>query len=156
VDPSVDASLFDIDAFDNSAALVRRLHDAGKKVYCYVDAGSWERWRPDASTFPGQVLGNDYVGWPGERWLDVRRIDLLAPIMLARMRLCARKGFDGVQFDNIEGVGQRDRVPPHVVRRSALRDLAREPCAPAWPGRRDRERARARADARPLHRLADL
>jgi hypothetical protein len=103
VNPRIDAALFDIDAFDNSADLVQQLHDAGRKVYCYIDAGSWERWRPDAGAFPDVVIGDVYFGWPGERWLDVRRIRLLAPIMLARMRLCASKGFDGAQFDNIEG-----------------------------------------------------
>jgi endo-alpha-1,4-polygalactosaminidase (GH114 family) len=49
------------------------------------------------------VLGNDYEGWPGERWLDIRRIDLLAPIMRARLDLCRAKGFDGVEPDNVDG-----------------------------------------------------
>ncbi len=49
------------------------------------------------------MLGNDYDGWPGERWLDIRRIDLLAPILRARLDLCRSKGFDGVDPDNING-----------------------------------------------------
>jgi hypothetical protein len=36
------------------------------------------------------------------RLREVRRIDLLAPIMSARLDLCAAKGFDGVEPDNIE------------------------------------------------------
>jgi hypothetical protein len=39
--------------------------------------------------------------WPGERWLDIRRMDLLQPIMSARIDLCRKKGFDGVIFDNV-------------------------------------------------------
>jgi hypothetical protein len=35
-------------------------------------------------------------GWPGERWLDVRRIDLLAPIMEARLDHAVTRGCDGV------------------------------------------------------------
>jgi hypothetical protein len=41
--------------------------------------GSWEDWRPDKDQFPPEVLGNDYDGWQGEKWLDIREIDKLAP-----------------------------------------------------------------------------
>jgi hypothetical protein len=97
---NVDAS--DIDAFSNSAAEVARLHALGQHVICYVDVGSWERWRPDAGRFPRAVLGKSN-GWPGERWLDVRRLSVLEPIMSARLALCARKGFDAVEPDNMDG-----------------------------------------------------
>jgi len=103
VDQTVDAVLFDIDLFDNDAAVVAALHAQGRKVICYLSAGSWEEWRPDAGQFPAAVIGNDYTDWPGERWLDIRRIDLLGPIMQARMDLCRSKGFDGLEPDNIDG-----------------------------------------------------
>jgi hypothetical protein len=77
-------------------------HDKGTKVICYISVGSHENWRPDADQFPNEVLGNKYEGWSGERWLDIRRIDLLAPIMLARLDECAAKDFDGVEPDNME------------------------------------------------------
>jgi hypothetical protein len=35
--------------------------------------------------------------------LDIRRIDLLAPIMEARLDSCQAKGFDGIEPDNIDG-----------------------------------------------------
>jgi hypothetical protein len=92
----------DIDAFDTRAAEVGHLHALGQHVICYVDVGSWERWRPDAGQFPRAVLGKPN-GWPGERWLDVRRLDVLEPIMRARMAMCARKGFDAVEPDNMDG-----------------------------------------------------
>jgi endo-alpha-1,4-polygalactosaminidase (GH114 family) len=72
------------------------------KIICYISVGSWEDWRPDKDQFPIDVLGKDYEGWPGERWLDIRQINRLAPIMRARLDLCAAKGFDGVEPDNIE------------------------------------------------------
>ncbi|MEW6059281.1 MAG: endo alpha-1,4 polygalactosaminidase [Actinomycetota bacterium] len=103
IDTSIDAQMFDVDAFEVSARVVRRLHREGRAVVCYVSAGSWEQWRPDADRFPDSVLGNELDGWPGERWLDVRRIRLLAPIMKARMDRCTRKGFDGIEFDNVDG-----------------------------------------------------
>jgi hypothetical protein len=92
----------DIDGFNNGAAEVARLHARGQHVVCYVDVGSWERWRPDAGRFPLAVRGKSN-GWPGERWLDVRQLSVLEPIMRARFAMCARKGFDAVEPDNMDG-----------------------------------------------------
>jgi len=83
-------------------SVVDYYHDKSAKVICYISVGSHENWRPDADQFPKEVLGNKYEGWSGERWLDIRRIDLLAPIMLARLDECATKGFDAVEPDNME------------------------------------------------------
>jgi hypothetical protein len=68
---------------------------------CYISAGSWENWRPDAKKYPATVLGKNYAGWAGERWVDIRRINALAPILRARLDLCKAKGFDGVDPDNV-------------------------------------------------------
>ena len=95
------AQVFDIDLYADQS-VIDTLHSRGVKVICYISVGSWEDWRPDASQFPKQVLGSDYEGWPGEKWLDIRRNDLLAPIMRARLDLCRAKNFDGVEPDNIE------------------------------------------------------
>lgn len=102
VDQSVNAKMYDIDLFENSAAVVESLHDAGRKVICYLDAGTWENFRPDAGQFPKSVLGRTN-GWPGERWLDIRQLAVLKPIMSARLEQCKTKGFDGVEFDNVDG-----------------------------------------------------
>jgi hypothetical protein len=103
IDLSHDVEMYDIDLFDQSAETVATLHAQGRKVVCYISVGSYEEWRPDAAQFPPGVLGNDYAGWPGERWLDIRQIDLLAPIMRARLDLCKSKGFDAVEPDNMDG-----------------------------------------------------
>ena len=103
VDTSVNAQVFDIDAFDNDAAAVASIHAQGRKVIAYVDAGSWEKWRPDAASYPAEVLGNALNGWPGERWLDIRRLDVLGPIIAARLDMVVAKGFDAVDFDNVDG-----------------------------------------------------
>jgi hypothetical protein len=102
VDTSIDADVYDIDIFDNDAAVVAALHARGRKVIGYINVGSWEDWRPDKDQFPPEVLGKAYEGWPGERWLDIRRFDLLAPIMRARLDICKARGFDAVEPDNME------------------------------------------------------
>ena len=50
-------------------------------------------------------------GWPGERWLDIRQINLLAPILTDRIAMCAAKGFDGVEFDNVDGYSNNSGFP---------------------------------------------
>jgi hypothetical protein len=107
LDARVEADVYKIDLFDNGPEAVEALHQNGKKVVCYLNAGAWENWRPDAKRFPAAVMGRGYDGWPGERWLDIRRIDVLAPIMLARLDLCRDKGFDGVMLDNVNSFTNR-------------------------------------------------
>lgn len=102
VDYSVDAEVFDIEMFENDASVVAALHARGRRVVCYISAGSWEDWRPDRNQFPAYVKGKPLEGWPGEWWLDIRRIDVLGPIMEARLDECKAKGFDAVEFDNVD------------------------------------------------------
>lgn len=97
------AKVVDVDGHETSAATVAKLHRAGRKVICYVNAGASENWRPDKGAFPAAVIGKPVDGWPGERWLDLRRLDVLVPIMTARLDECRRKGFDAVDPDNLDG-----------------------------------------------------
>jgi hypothetical protein len=110
VDQSVNVQMYDIDLYDNSASVVAALHAKGSKVVCYLSAGTWENWRSDASKFPTAVLGSGN-GWPGEKWLDIRRLDVLGPIMEARLDICKAKGFDGVEPDNIDGYANSTGFP---------------------------------------------
>ena len=111
IDTTVDATVYDIDMFDSSPDLVQELHDAGRRVVCYISAGSWENWRPDRRDFPKSVRGKEMDGWPGERWLDIRQLDILGPLMDERLRRCERKGFDGVEYDNVNGYENRTGFP---------------------------------------------
>jgi hypothetical protein len=101
IDTSVDVDVYDVDLYVDQS-LIDGLHAMGRKVIGYMSVGSWEDWRPDKDEFPPEVLGKDYEGWPGEKWLDIRQINKLAPIMLARLDLCRSKGFDAVEPDNME------------------------------------------------------
>ncbi len=98
------AAVVDVDLFDIPATTIATLRRQGKKTVCYFSAGSFEDWRPDAARFPAVVKGKAYDGWPGENWLDIRRWDILGPIMIARMKLCKAKGFDAVDPDNVADV----------------------------------------------------
>ena len=117
---AVHPTVFDIDLYVDQAvsgnnttlntAAVNAIHARGGHVICYVDAGTWENWRVDAGQFPASVLGSKN-GWPGEKWLDIRQLSVLGPIMSARVQKCKQAGFDGVEFDNVDGYSNRTGFP---------------------------------------------
>jgi hypothetical protein len=110
IDLSIKAPVYDID-MDDPASAVDRIHARGAKAICYVDVGSWEPYRSDAGQFPKRVLGRHFQGFPNERWLDVRKLRVLRPIMAKRFDTCARKGFDAVEPDNEDGYQNRTGFP---------------------------------------------
>lgn len=110
VDPSVDVPVYDIDGFENTAADVARLHHDGRKVICYINVGAWENFRPDKADFPRPLLG-EQNGWAGERWLDIRELSVLRPIMERRFDMCRDKGFDAVEPDLVEGYNNDTGFP---------------------------------------------
>jgi hypothetical protein len=101
---------YDIDGFENEASEVAALHAEGKHVICYIDVGTAEKFRPDYSSFPKSVLGRGN-GWPGEKWIDIRQLSVVEPIMAARFRMCREKGFDAVEPDNIEAFSNKSGFP---------------------------------------------
>ncbi|MFJ2720758.1 endo alpha-1,4 polygalactosaminidase [Streptomyces sp. NPDC087437] len=84
--------------------------DGCRKVICYVNVGAWEDFRPDKDAFPRSVLGATN-GWDGERWLDIRRLSVLRPIMERRFDMCRDKGFDAVEPDLLEAYSNRTGFP---------------------------------------------
>jgi len=114
--------VYDIDGEKTNAQTVTQLHALGPdiKVICYFDAGVWEDYRSDAGKFPGSaskgipytgdpqyknenIIGSKDGNWEGSWWMDIRRIDILRPIMEYRIKTwCKDKGFDAVEPDETE------------------------------------------------------
>jgi hypothetical protein len=103
--------VLELDLFDTSAEQIKQLEARDVRTICYINAGAWENWRPDSRDYPARVIGRSYAGWPGERWLDIRERDVLAPILKKRLELCRSKGFDGVDLDNVDGYANRTGFP---------------------------------------------
>jgi hypothetical protein len=115
---AVAPDVFDIDLYASDgktpdSAGVAAIHAAGGHAICYVDAGTYEDFRPDAADYTafdascsGCLLGQNN-GWPGEKWLNVnddkgQRTFLLAELG-KRLDECVGAKFDGVEFDNVDG-----------------------------------------------------
>jgi hypothetical protein len=106
--------IYDIDGFLTTRAEIQAIRSrwqastlAHPRTVCYLDL-AWEDYRPDASPsprgryFPAAALGKVYYGYPEERWLDFRQLGALKPMLRERISMCARKGFDAVELDDID------------------------------------------------------
>jgi hypothetical protein len=123
---------------DNGAA-VSAIHTDGDHVLCYVSAGTYEPFRPDAQSYVDfdQACGNCLIGKPvagfrDEHWLDIRddqgqRTFILSKLA-ARVDRCKADGFDAVEFDNVEGYANSSGFPlsdgDQLVFNSSLANLA--------------------------------
>jgi hypothetical protein len=96
-----DVDVYIVDLFDTKKSQIKTLQKSGKKVIGYFSAGSYEAWREDAKMFSKKDLGKKMDGWD-ERWLDVRS-EKVRDIMIARLKEAKKKGFDGVEADNVDG-----------------------------------------------------
>lgn len=104
-----DVDVYIVDLFDTKISQIDTLHKAGRKVIGYFSAGSYEAWREDAKLFLKEDLGKKMDGWD-ERWLDIRSEKVQA-IMIARLKEAKRKGFDGVEADNVDGYDNKTGFP---------------------------------------------
>ncbi|OQD94773.1 hypothetical protein PENSOL_c024G04266 [Penicillium solitum] len=106
-DTTIDADIWDIDLFDNTAETIATLQNKGHKVICYFSAGTYEDWRPDISKFDTADFGSNLDEWPGERWLNIKSSSVRA-IMSLRLDMAKKKGCDGVDPDNIDAYGNEN------------------------------------------------
>jgi Uncharacterized conserved protein len=111
IDTGIAAGVYDVDGFETTASEVRGLHRQGRRAICYLDVGSWESYRPDAGQFPRSAIGRRYEGFPNERWLDIRRFHSFEAPLKRRFDICARKGFDAVEPDNLAGWENKTGFP---------------------------------------------
>lgn len=106
IDLDIEADIFEIDLFETPPEIIQALHTQGLRVVCYINAGAWEVFRPDAVGFPSEVIGRDYVSWPGEKWLDISHYETFSALMEKRFDLAVEKGCDAIETDNIQGYQQ--------------------------------------------------
>lgn len=96
--PAGSPKLLDFDSQLATPALVASVKAKGVIPIAYLEVGSWENYRPDASQFPTVALGNNLDGYPSERFLDTRNAQVVA-LVKARIAAAAAKGFLAVEPD---------------------------------------------------------
>jgi uncharacterized membrane protein YccC len=107
-----------LDGFDTPKRYVADAGKRGIRTWCYLSVGTIENWRPDRKAFEAlnekqlkagrkPFIGKRYPEWEGERWLDVRRYKVFLPLMVDRLQMCLDKGFEFVEFDNLDAYENR-------------------------------------------------
>jgi hypothetical protein len=125
--------IYDTDGFLTTKAQVQTLHTqwqaatlAHPKAICYLDL-AWEDYRPDGTpgqVFPAATLGKVYYGYPQERWVDLRQLNALKPMLRERLSRCANKGFDAVELDDIDSFDPPSTTGFHLTPGDAQNFLA--------------------------------
>jgi len=90
-----------VDVFDTSSSTISSLKKQGKVVVCYFSAGTAENWRSDYGRIPASAKGRSVDGWSGEKWMDIRRSDVVS-LSRSRIDKARSKGCDGVDPDNVD------------------------------------------------------
>jgi hypothetical protein len=110
VDLSVEAPVYDI-GIDVARSVVDAVHAQGDRAICYLSVGTYEPYRADADRFPRRILGERLERFTNERWLDIRELSILRPIIADRLDRCAAKGFDAAEPDNVDAYRNRSGFP---------------------------------------------
>lgn len=101
-DFSRNVAILDTDPDSVTAAQIVTLNARGVMTICYVSVGTLEDYRDDVDAFPPEVVGKVYGDWPDERFLNIKRLDILLPIMQARFQKCKDMGFAAIEPDNMD------------------------------------------------------
>lgn len=128
-DPPV-VDYLDVDMDDARKSFVAAARANGARVICYVSAGTLEDWRTDRKAFQKlnrkqldagkpAIIGKRYPAWPDERWLNVRRYKVFMHLIAARIEKCASKGFDMIEFDNLDS--HENKTGFNIRRKHAVR-----------------------------------
>ncbi|PVI08216.1 carbohydrate-binding module family 1 protein [Periconia macrospinosa] len=95
----LDATVWDVDLFDNDASNIKALKATGDAVVCYFSAGTVEDWRDDVKDFPSVDVGKVLPEWPNEKWIRTGS-SKVREIMSKRIKLASDKGCDAIDPDN--------------------------------------------------------
>jgi hypothetical protein len=89
---------------DSSTSQIGAWHAAGHLIECYLNTGSIEDWRPDIKADKAAwdaVALRKMPEWD-ERWVDVRQLEQLKPLVRKRMLRVQALGCDIVEPDNMD------------------------------------------------------
>ena len=104
------AQVVEVDVLDTPISYIHKLKDAGKIVVGYINVGAIEKYRQDYKLFDKSVIGNVYPDWPDERFLDISNYNNFKDRMLWRLDVAYQKGFDAVEFDNIDTFEDKEQI----------------------------------------------
>ncbi|KAL5409156.1 hypothetical protein PMIN03_006087 [Paraphaeosphaeria minitans] len=106
--------IYEIDMFWTPAETVTTMKQLGQRTICYFSAATAETWRSDYKDFDKKDLGLELPDWPGERYLDIRRDNVLK-VIKKRIDVAANKGCDAIEPDNVDVYSNDNGFTPPIV-----------------------------------------
>jgi hypothetical protein len=97
-----------LDLFEYAPSDIQTLKTAGHLVFCYISAGLYEGYRPDAAAFQAKDIGKSVA--KNQNYVDIRSANIRA-IMLARIDVAKSRGCDGIDFDNVDNYANSTGFP---------------------------------------------
>jgi len=108
-----------MDGFDTDVQTIQQFKSHGKETIAYTSIGTVESWRPDSKEFTNEMLVRKYNSF-GEKWVNPKKWQLVKPIIYKRFKLFKDKGFNSVEIDNIDLVGNIKQAKEEDVYNYAL------------------------------------
>lgn len=100
-----------LDMYDNATKYISDLKKEDHIVMCYISVGTLEGFRSfykkDPSIWEGLTLGT-MASWHDEKWIDIRQLGRLIPIMESRFDHFASLGCDAIEPDNMDCYGSSE------------------------------------------------
>ncbi|KAF2439423.1 glycoside hydrolase family 114 protein [Karstenula rhodostoma CBS 690.94] len=106
--------IYEIDMFWTPAETISKMKELGQRTICYFSAATAETWRSDYKDFDNKDLGLELPDWPGERYLDIRRANVLK-VIKKRIDLAASKGCDAIEPDNVDVYSNDNGFTPAIL-----------------------------------------
>ncbi|KAF2713497.1 glycoside hydrolase family 114 protein [Pleomassaria siparia CBS 279.74] len=109
-----DAGIYEVDMFYTPEETIKTMQELGQNVICYFSAATAENWRDDYGLFDESSLGLELPDWPGERYLDIRKKNVL-DVIKKRIDTAAEKGCNAVEPDNVDVYSNDNGFSPAIV-----------------------------------------
>ncbi|KAK3214739.1 hypothetical protein GRF29_19g1174617 [Pseudopithomyces chartarum] len=106
--------IYEIDMFWTPAETITKMKALGQRTICYFSAATAETWRSDYKDFDKKDLGKELPDWPGEKYLDIRRDNVLK-VIKKRIDLAAQKGCDAIEPDNVDVYSNDNGFKPDIL-----------------------------------------
>ena len=101
INTAYDVDVYDVDLAETPREVLDELRGDGRRIVCYFSAGTWETFR-DGPAPPAEAIGSPLVGFPDERWLDIRH-EAVRGLVVDQLDAARDKDCDGVEPDNVDG-----------------------------------------------------
>jgi dihydropyrimidinase len=94
-----------------TAEIVEGLHAQGVDTVCHVNAGTIAETNPGFSDLPPAVIGSPHKTRSNERYLDIRRLQMVVPVITQQIVACKNQGFTAIEPDGFDAYAEDSGFP---------------------------------------------